>query len=146
MADTAKRAFVAAIVIGGVVVLALALWKMRVLLALVFLAFIIASAMRPGVDALSRRHIPRGVGIAVHYVALAGLVSLLLTLVVPRALDQVQTAIEDLPTSGPELQQAADESTGLRHEILVGLQRRLEELPSGEELVDPAVEVTLTAF
>jgi predicted PurR-regulated permease PerM len=146
LAETAKRAFVAAIVIGGVVVLALALWKMRVLLALVFLAFIIASAMRPGVDALKRRHIPRGIGIAVHYVALAAVVALLLTLVVPRALDQVQAAVEDLPTSGSELQEAADESTGLRHEILVGLQRRLEDLPSGEELVDPALEVTLTAF
>jgi predicted PurR-regulated permease PerM len=146
LTETAKRAFVVAIVIGGVVVLALALWKMRVLLALVFLAFIIASAMRPGIDALKRRRIPRGIGIAVHYLGLAGVVALLLTLVVPRALDQVQTAVEDFPTSGSELQEAADESTGLRHELLVGLQRRLEDLPSSDELVDPALEVTLTAF
>jgi predicted PurR-regulated permease PerM len=146
LGDTAKRAFVAAVVIGGVVVLALALWKLRVLLALVFLALIIASAMRPGIDALGRRHVPRAIGIAVHYVALGAVVAALLGLVVPRALDQVQTAVEDLPTSGSELQEAADESTGLRHEILVGLQRRLEDLPSAEELVDPALEVTLTAF
>jgi predicted PurR-regulated permease PerM len=146
LGDTAKRAFVAAVVVGAVVVLALALWKMRVLLALVFLALIIASAMRPGIDALARRHVPRAVGITVHYLALGAAVALLLSLVVPRALDQVQTAIEDLPTSGSELQEAADESTGLRHELLVGLQRRLEDLPSAEELVDPAVELTLTAF
>src|SRR5918999_1040053 len=35
MADTARRAFIAAVVVGGVVVFALALWKMRVLIALV---------------------------------------------------------------------------------------------------------------
>jgi predicted PurR-regulated permease PerM len=146
LADTAKRAFVAAVVIGGVVVLALALWKMRVLLALVFLALIIASAMRPGIDALRRRHVPRGIGIAVHYAALGVAIAALLGLVVPRALDQVQEAVEELPTSSSELEEQANESTGLRHEILVGLQRRLEDLPSAEELVDPALELTLTAF
>lgn len=146
MANTARHAFIAAVVIGGVIVFALALWKMRILIALVFLALIIASAMRPGIDALSRRRIPRGIGIAVHYLALAGLVALLLSLVVPRALEQVQTAVDKLPTSESELQQAADKSTGLEHDILVGLQRRLEDLPSAEELVDPALEVTVTAF
>jgi predicted PurR-regulated permease PerM len=58
----------------------------------------------------------------------------------------VQEAIEQLPTSRSDLQEAADESTGIRHEILVNLQQRLEDLPSARELVDPAVEVTLTAF
>ena len=43
MAGTARRAFIAAIVVGGVVVLALALWKLKVLIALLFLAFIIAA-------------------------------------------------------------------------------------------------------
>ena len=38
------------------------------------------------------------------------------------------------------------QSTGIKHDILVGLQRRLDDLPSGEQLVDPAVEVTLTVF
>jgi predicted PurR-regulated permease PerM len=146
LADTAKRAFVAAVVVGGVVVLALALWKMRVLLALVFLALIIASAMRPGIEALHRHRVPRGVGIAVHYLALGAVVALLLGLAVPRAIDQVQAAITRLPTSGSELQQAANQSTGIRHEILLGLQRRLENLPSARELVDPALQVTLRAF
>jgi predicted PurR-regulated permease PerM len=146
LGEVAKRAFIAALVVGGVVVLGLALWKLRLLLALVFLALIIASAMRPGVEALRRRHVPRGVAIALHYLALGGIVALLLGLAVPRAIDQVQTAIEELPTSRSDLQEAADESTGIRHEILVGLQRRLEDLPSTRELVDPAVEVTLRAF
>ena len=41
---------------------------------LFLLAVVIASAMRPGVEALRQRGIPRGVGIAVHYAALAALV------------------------------------------------------------------------
>jgi predicted PurR-regulated permease PerM len=140
--DTARKAFVTAVVVGAVVVLALALWKVRVLIALLFLAFIVAAAMRPGIEALRRRRIPRGIGVAVHYVALAGLVSVLLWLVVPRAIDQVTEALESV-NSREELRQEARESTGLRRQLLEGLQQRLEELPSGQELVDPALELGL---
>jgi len=146
MSETARRAFVAVVVVGGVVVLALALWKLRILLSLVFFAFIIAAAMRPGIEALRRRRIPRGVGIAVHYLALAGAVALLLRLVVPRAVTQVQNAIEDLPTSSSEIEKEAASSTGLRQEVLEGLQTRLEELPAGSDLIDPALEFGLIGF
>ncbi len=146
MSETARRAFVAVVVVGGVVVLALALWKLRILLSLIFFAFIIAAAMRPGIEALRRRRIPRGVGIAVHYLALAGAVALLLWLVVPRAVTQVQNAIEDLPTSSSEIEKEAASSTGLRQEVLEGLQTRLEELPAGSDLIDPALEFGLIGF
>jgi len=146
MSETARRAFVAVVVVGGVVVLALALWKLRILLSLVFFAFIIAAAMRPGIEALRRRRIPRGVGIAVHYLALAGAVALLLWLVVPRAVTQVQNAIEDLPTSSSEIEKEARSATGIRQEVLEGLQTRLEELPSGSDLIDPALEFGLIGF
>ena len=59
MHETAKRALVAVVVGGGVVVLALALWRLKILIALLFLGFIIAAAMRPGIEALARRGIPR---------------------------------------------------------------------------------------
>jgi predicted PurR-regulated permease PerM len=143
MTETARRAFVAAVVFGGVLVLALALWKLRILIALLFLAFIIAAAMRPGIDALRRRGIPRGFGITAHYVALFGLVTLLLWAVVPRALDQVQSALGDLPETRSEIGERARESTGVRRQVLEGVQNRLEDLPSGSELVDPALELGL---
>jgi predicted PurR-regulated permease PerM len=133
-------------VIGGVIVLALALWKIRILIALLFLAFIVAAAMRPGVEALRRRGIPRGIGIALHYLGLAGLIALLLWLVVPRAITQVRAAVGDLPTSSTELEEQAEESTGIRRQILTGLQERLENLPSGTDLVDPALEITFIGF
>ena len=49
MGQTARRAFVASLVVLAVAVMALALWKIRVILFLLFLAFVIAAAMRPGV-------------------------------------------------------------------------------------------------
>jgi predicted PurR-regulated permease PerM len=143
MMDTARRAFVAAVVFGGVLVLALALWKLRILIALLFLAFIIAAAMRPGIEAMRRRGIPRGFGVTAHYLGLFGLVTLLLWLAVPRALDQIQNALGELPETRSELGQEARESSGVRQQVLEGVQARLEDLPSGSELVDPALELGL---
>jgi predicted PurR-regulated permease PerM len=139
MRETARRAFVAAVVVVAVVVVAIALWRLRILISLLFLAFIIAAAMRPGVEALGRRGIPRGFGIGLHYFLLAAGVGVLLWQVVPRVVDQVDEAIGDLPRE-------TSEATGIKHEILSGVQRRLDDLPSGEQLFDPAVEITLTAF
>ncbi len=141
MRETARRAFIASIVVGAVVVVALALWKLKLLIALLFMAFIIAAAMRPGVDALARRGLPKSAAILSHYAALAGLVALLLWLVVPRAIDQVQAALDE-----ENIASQAQDSTGVKQEILVGLQRRLDDLPKADELIDPAVELTTVAF
>jgi predicted PurR-regulated permease PerM len=132
MRRTAVHAVIAALVVLGVVAAALALWKLKILLALIFLAFTIAAAMRPGIETLKQRGIPRGVGILVHYAALVGAVGLVLWAVVPRAVNQVQDAIG-----------SSEEETGLKGEVLGWLDRRLERLPEPEELVDPALEVTL---
>jgi predicted PurR-regulated permease PerM len=146
MADTARRAAVATLVVGGIVVLALALWQLRIVVALLFLAFILAAAMRPAIEALRRRRVPRGVGIGLHYLALVGLLVGLLWAVVPRAAEQVEEAIGGIPATSADLGEEARESTGLKHDLLVGVQRRLEGVPSAEALVDPAVELTLTMF
>ena len=136
--------------IGGVVVLALTLWKLKLLLAILFLAFIIAAAMRPGVEALRRRRVPRTAGILIHYLGLFAAVGLLFYFVIPAATTQVSDAIGGIPNTESELRSAAEESEGLREEVLVGIGRRLEELPEPGELVerffDPALEVTVRAF
>jgi predicted PurR-regulated permease PerM len=146
MRETARRAFLATVIVLGVIVLALALWKMRLLLALLFLAFTVAAAMRPSVDLLHRYGIPRSVGILAHYAALAGLVTLLLWSVVPRAIDQVRDAVGNVPTTRAELREQTEESTGLKREILQRVQDNLEELPSGSEVIDPALEFTSIAL
>jgi predicted PurR-regulated permease PerM len=144
--ETGSRAFVATLVVLAVVVGALALWKLRLLLSLLFLAFIIAAAMRPGVEALARRRVPRPLGVAVHYLALSGFLALILWLVVPRALDQVQTAIGNVPTTRAQLHQQAQRSSGIKHEILISVDRRLRQAPTVASLLHPAVDLTRTAL
>ena len=147
MKDTARKALVAALVVGGVVVLGLALWKLRVVIALLFLAFIIAAAMRPSVEWLRGHRIPRGLGIMAHYVALVAAVGLLIWFVVPSAIDQIQEAV---PTSS-ELREQARESSGIKQRVLLGIEQRLEDvrledLPSATEVLNRGADITLAAF
>jgi predicted PurR-regulated permease PerM len=147
MTSTAKRAAIVTLVALSIVLVALALWKIRLVIALFFLGIIIASAMRPGVEWLNKRtRLPKGFGVLVHYAALIGLVALVLWLVVPSASSQVQQAIGQVPTSTSDLNRQAAHSHGIKREILVAVQKRLKRLPSGTSLVHPALTVTTTAF
>ncbi|MGH2973063.1 MAG: AI-2E family transporter [Gaiellaceae bacterium] len=147
MSGTARRAATATLVAGSIVVAALALWKIKAVIALLFLGFIVAAAMRPGVEWLNRRvHMPRGLGVLIHYIALAGALALVLWLIVPRALSQVEQAIGNVPTTSTELRHQAKQSTGIKHEILVAVQKRLKKLPSVGDVVHPVVSATKTAF
>ena len=92
-AALARRAALTTLVVLGIVVAALALWKIRLVIALLFSAVIIAAAMRPGVEWLHRRRIPRAAGVLLHYGLLLALIAGALWLIVPQALDQVTTAL-----------------------------------------------------
>ena len=129
-------------VVVGVVAGALALWHLRLLLFLLFLGFTLAAAMRPGVERLSRHGLPRSVGVLLHFAALGVAIGLLFWLAVPPAIHQLSAAIGD--QSG--IRDAARHSTGIKHEFLMGLQRRLESLPSGAGLIHPAVTITTKAL
>jgi predicted PurR-regulated permease PerM len=146
MQDTARKALVASLIVVAVVASALALWKLRILVAGLFLALIIAAAMRPSVEWLAQRRIPRGLGILLHYALLGCLIGLLLWAIVPRAIDQVDNALGGIPTSSSELERQTSQSTGFKHEILARVQDGLDELPSGTELVDSSLSLTFTAF
>ncbi len=146
MGGTARKAAVATLVVLGILVVAIALWKLRVLISLLFLGLVIAAAMRPGIDWLNERRVPRGAGLAIHYLAFAAFVALFLWLVVPRAITQVSDAIGTVPTSSSELESAAKHSTGIKHEILTAIQKRLEELPEAGSVFHASVTVTKTAF
>jgi predicted PurR-regulated permease PerM len=141
----ARRSLIASIVGLGVIVLALVLWKMRLAIFLLFGSIVIASAMRPGIEALHRRGVPRGLGVAIHYLGLAAVVGALLWFAVPRALTETQRAIAQLPQTRSDLHQEARQSHGLKHSFLIGLERRLVELPTARELLDRAVELTRRA-
>jgi predicted PurR-regulated permease PerM len=144
MRETAKRAALATLVVIALVAATLALWKLKLVLALIFLGFILAAAMRPGIDSLARRHVPRGVGLLLHYLALAAVIAFALWIVVPRAVDQVQSALGG--TTKAQIHREATKSKGIKHELLTAVDKRLRELPKARELFHPALEVTLKAF
>jgi predicted PurR-regulated permease PerM len=144
MTETVKRVAVATLVVIVIVATALALWKLKLVLALVFLGFILAAAMRPGVDGLRRWGVPRAIGLLIHYAVLLGLLALVLWAVVPRAVDQVEGALGG--STQAEIHREAAASEGIKHEILTAIDRRLRDLPEAGELWDPALEFTLKAF
>jgi predicted PurR-regulated permease PerM len=146
MGDVARKAAVSTIVVIAIVAVALALWKLKIVIALVFLGFIVAAAVRPGVERLAEWRIPRPAGVLLHYLAVAGAIALLLWLVVPRAVDQVGHALGSVPTSQQELKQQAKHSTGIKHEVLAGVQKRLKRLPRAGSLVHGAVAIGVKAF
>ncbi len=147
MTGTARRAATATLVAVAIIVVALALWKLRLVIALLFLGFVVASAMRPSVEWLHRRaNVPRSVGVVLHYVGFLAAIGLFLYLVVPVAITQIDKAIGQVPTSTSQLHHAAVHSHGIRHEILSAIDKRLRQLPSGTSLLHPAVTVTKTLF
>jgi predicted PurR-regulated permease PerM len=148
MGGTARRAATATLVAVAIIVAALALWKLRVVIALLFLGFVVASAMRPSVEWLNRRAgVPKSAGVVLHYLGLLAVVGLFLYLVVPVAITQIDHAIGgQVPTSRAQLHHAAVHSHGIRHEILSAIDKRLRQLPSGASLLHPAITVTKTLF
>jgi predicted PurR-regulated permease PerM len=147
MSGTARRAATATLVALSIVVAALALWKVKAVIALLFLGCIVAAAMRPGVEWLHEKaHVPRSAGVLLHYLGLLGLLALVLWLIVPRALTQVEQAIGAVPTTKAQLNHQAKTSSGIKHEILVAVQNRLKKLPSIGDVVHPVVSATKTAF
>jgi len=141
----ARKAFIVSVVVVAVVVGALALWKIRLVIALLFVALTIAAAMRPGVEGLQRRGIPRAIGVLLHYLAFLALIGLLLWLIVPTAISQVHHAIGG-GEAHAKLRQAAAHTSGIEHDLLVGIDRRLRHLPTGSALVHPALTVGKTAL
>ena len=139
-ADAARKSFVVTSVAVLTVVGFVAIWKLKVLLALLFLSFMLASAMRPGVERLALYRIPRTAGVLLHYAVLAALIGLLLWQVVPNLLNEVEHAIGNVPQTRQHLKEAASNSTGIKHDILVGLQNELKKLPRAGTAVHAALD------
>ena len=142
--ETARRTAIATLVAGSIVVAALALWQLRLVVGLLFFAIIIAAAMRPSIEWLGRHRVPRAAGLAIHYLALLGAVAAAIAFAAPRALDQVNHALS--PSGKAEIAREARQSSGIKHEILTSLQKRLKDLPRRSELVKPASRIGPKAF
>jgi len=110
-----------------VVATALALWRLRDLIVLLLLSLTFAAAMRPGVEWLHRRRVPQSVSILLFFVLILGLFGVFIWLAVPPAIREVGQALSHPGPSGSSLRH----STGIRHDVLVWLDKNLHHLPSG---------------
>ena len=128
--------------IGGVVVLAviaatLVLWEGRVVVLLLFLAYTLGAAMRPGVERLVRMGVPRALGLAGHFVIFLGLVALVLWLVLPIVFEQAQQALADVPREGANTDQGLLHS--VREQALTSLESKLSEISEPETALSTIV-------
>ena len=129
VAGTAAKATAAGVV---VVALAFGLWKVRSIIILLLLALTFAAAIRPGVEWLQRRRIPESIAILFFFVLGLGTLGLFFWLAVPPALHQVEHALNQ-----PGSPSAVANSTGIRHDVLVWVNRELHQLPHGSKLLHP---------
>ena len=110
----------------GVVATTLALWEGRVVMLLLFLAYTLGAAMRPGVDSLVRLGAPRALALVGHFALLFSLVALLLWLIVPVVFDQTQQALADGPSSTTATDQ--DLLHSVRGQALSSLESKLTDI------------------
>ncbi len=66
-------------------------------LFLLFVALVLAAAIDPSISLLQRRGVPRGFGIAILYIGILGLVSLVVILFVPVVARQLEQLSHSLP-------------------------------------------------
>jgi len=130
IAHVAARATAGAL---GVVAIGLAIWHLRSMVILLLLALTFAAAIRPGVDWLHRHRVPQPLAILCFFVSVGGIIFLFFWLAIPPAIHQVTEALNQRTVDGAAVRQ----STGVRHDILVWLDRHLADLPSGSQLVHP---------
>lgn len=72
-------------------------WQIRDILLFLFIAFIIMSALRPMVDGLEKRKIPRFLAIILLYVMVFGVIGVSIASVIPSLIIQSTRLMQDLP-------------------------------------------------
>ena len=117
----------------AVVAIAFGLWKVRSIIILLLLALTFAAAIRPGVEWLTRRGVPHAAAILVFFVGVLGTLGLFFWLAVPPTLHELEHALNQPAANGVALR----DSTGIRHDVLVWVNRQLHELPHGSDLLHP---------
>ena len=150
MSETAKRAFVAAVVVVAVVATALALWKLKVLISLAVPRHRHLGGDAPGVEWLAERRVPRGAGIALHYLACSRSRACALARRPARARPGAggPRRRQD-PTSPGDLEPRRTTRPAVKHQALVWLRAGSRSLPSAGQALTIgalAMEVVVGIF
>jgi predicted PurR-regulated permease PerM len=124
------KATVAALAVGAI---GFGLWKVRSVVILLFLALTFAAAIRPGVEWLQRHRLPQPAAILSFFLGVGAVIVLFFWAAVPPALHEIEQALRQRVAGGESVR----ESTGVRHDVLVWVDRYLHQLPSGGELLHP---------
>ncbi len=119
-----------------VLVIMAALWFLYLIsdvLALLFVAFIVSSALSPSVNAMERRKVPRVVGILLIYLAILGVVGLMLFLLIPALVDQVSQLALNFPVYSERLLAIVRgfQSQALDANLIEQIKRGLSAMESG---------------
>ncbi|MEI7579069.1 MAG: AI-2E family transporter [bacterium] len=85
-----------AIIFGAAITLVLA-WQLRTIVFMVFLAFIINSSLRPLIDKLEAKRIPRILSVLVIYLLLIVFMVIVFSLILTQFVDQFNTLKHQLP-------------------------------------------------
>ena len=89
-----------------ILVIMAALWFLYLIsnvLALLFVAFIISSALSPSVNAMEKRKVPRVAGILLIYFAVLAVITLMFVLLIPALADQVSQLAMNFPVYSERL-------------------------------------------
>lgn len=101
MATLEERTFhISTSTIMKVVLILFVLWIVYLILdviALIFTAFVLASAITPWVDRLQQRRIPRVASVIAIYAILFGIISIAIVLIVPALINEVSALASKLP-------------------------------------------------
>lgn len=98
-----KRTAMKFLLVAGLAVLLVLLWLLREILVLIFLAALIASAMY-GLTAPLERRIPRLLAILVSYLAVLGVLALVLLFIVPPLIEEGADLVESLPEIAEQIE------------------------------------------
>lgn len=104
----------------------------RDIVAMVFVAFVIASAIRPWVDTLQKRKIPRVASVALFAAVILGVISLMIVLIVPPLVDQIRQLTTHLPSVYESLSRFfVNQTSADSAQAIAGIEKNLQALSQG---------------
>ncbi|MBI2984778.1 MAG: AI-2E family transporter [Candidatus Kerfeldbacteria bacterium] len=130
--------------IVGILLILQFLYVVRDVALVIFVALVLAAAIDPSITRLERRGIPRAAGIAIIYVGIVAVLSLIVILFVPLVVDQLAQftkAFPQLYEKGFALFQNYQDSSAV-----TGLQRALESLTQGLSQFTQGIFTRLFSF
>jgi predicted PurR-regulated permease PerM len=130
---TARRVILATLVVCFVALVFWLLYHYYIVLFIVFVGFVLGTAIRPAVEWLARRKVPRALGVVLVYLLLLALLASFFRLIVPLLTEQVTTIAGKLPDYYATLHSSlqASHSTPIR--------RLAAQLPSQVPLAQPTL-------